>query len=71
MRENTITPQGLADQQVLLFKTDTVPGQTNDFYIPQPCDQPQGKAGLKPLLIASEIVQHLLDLIPTKPLLFD
>ena len=39
-----------------------------ELCIPQSSAQPQGKASVEPFLIASEIVQHTLDLFPTQQL---
>ncbi len=66
MRGSAIAAQRLTDQQLSCLKTGTFPGQPNQFRIPQSSAQPQGKAGVKALLMAPEVVKHLPNLLLNK-----
>ena len=46
-------------------------GQADNFCIPEPYAQRQGKTGIKQMLIGSKIVEHPLDLLATKYILLN
>jgi len=71
MRCDPITAQGLGDQQLTLLQSNAVPRQPNQFSVPESCAQPDGKAGVEPLLVGPDVLQQLLDLTLAQHLLLD